>query len=277
VQVTGSNDRGVVSMTDREGWQALEGVYRRHHSDRRPSGFIFCEPERVPLFASGVGGPGLRVLDLGCRDGALSVAYLTGNEVVGVDVDRAALSAAERRGIRTVWADLDEPLPFEDATFDAVVVGEVLEHLRFPELAILEARRVLRPGGVLVGSVPNNYRLKSRLRFLFGRPPERDPTILRLFGTNDVARLLDGWTDVEIVCISGRLVRLHPRWFANDIAFRARSARTSSTPSRVGAPASRAARALGTKAAGVALLLMLFVLAVLPELLGDHPYNVFGH
>lgn len=260
-----------------DGRQALEGVYRRHHSDRRPSGFIFCEPERVPLFASWVGGPGLRVLDLGCRDGALSAAYLKGNDVIGVDVDREALAAAQKRGIRTAWADLDQPLPFDDESFDAVVVGEVLEHLRFPELAIREARRVLKPGGVLVGSVPNNYRLKSRLRFLAGRPPERDPTHLRLFGVNDVSRLLQGWEDAEITCIAGRLARLHPRWFANDIAFRARSAPTSNPSFERTEPAFQAARVLATKSAGVALLLFFFVFAVLPELLGDHPYNVFGH
>jgi SAM-dependent methyltransferase len=265
-------------MMTRDGRQALEGVYRRHHSDRRPSGFIFCEPERVPLFARWIGGPGVRVLDLGCRDGALATAYLKGNEVVGVDVDREALAAAERRGLQPLWADLDQPLPFGDESFDAVVVGEVLEHLRFPALAINEASRVLKPGGVLVGSVPNNYRLKSRLRFLAGRPPERDPTHLRLFGVDDVERLLEGWADVEIVCIAGRLVRLHPRWFANDIAFRAaRSATTFRDPPalRIAGQTSRTA-ALTTKVAGLVLLLLL-VFAVLPELLGDHPYNVVGH
>lgn len=261
-------------MTRRDGRQALEGVYRRHHADRRPAGFIFCEPERVPLFASWVGGPGLRVLDLGCRDGALSEAYRQGNEVVGVDVDREALGAAEERGIRTVWADLDQPLPFDDGSFDVIVAGEVLEHLRFPELAIQEARRVLKPGGVLVGSVPNNYRLKSRLRFLAGLPPERDPTHLRLFGVDDVSRLLEGWSNVEILCIAGRVVRLRPRWFANDIAFKACSASPGERRARV--PSNPAARALAARAVGVVLVLF-FALAVLPELLGDHPYNVFGH
>jgi SAM-dependent methyltransferase len=104
----------------------------------------------------------------------LTSAYLPGNRVVGVDIDRVALARASQRGIETVWADLDEPLPFEDSTFDVVVIAEVLEHLRFPENVLAEAKRVLVPGGAIVGSVPNCYRLKSRLRFLLGRPPERE-------------------------------------------------------------------------------------------------------
>ena len=64
------------------------------------------------------------MLDLGCRDGALTSAYVEGNTVVGADIDQVALARAEKLGIETRWADLDEPLPFEDASFDVVVAGE---------------------------------------------------------------------------------------------------------------------------------------------------------
>ncbi len=163
------------------------------------------------------------MLDLGCRYGALTRSYLQGNEVVGVDVDREALVEAAKLGVETVWADLDEPLPFPDESFDCVVLGEVLEHLRFPAEAVAEARRVLRPGGVLLGSVPNAYRLKSRLRFLLGRPPEfaDDPTHLRIFRGEDVLALLAGLERPELRYVAGRLAWLWPRLLANDIVFRA--------------------------------------------------------
>jgi SAM-dependent methyltransferase len=200
----------------------LEALYRRHHAGTRRPGFVFCEPERTTLFRAWIGS-GKDVLDLGCRDGALTAAYLEGNRVVGVDVDRSALAQAERRGIETVWADADEPLPFDDERFDAVVLGELLEHLRFPGEVVTETRRVLRPGGLLVGSVPNTYRLKSRLRFLAGRPPEfaDDPTHLRAFRGPDVLDLLAGLQAPEIRYVAGRLVPLWPRLLANDIVFRA--------------------------------------------------------
>ena len=65
----------------------IEMVYRAHHESRRPRDFVFCEPERRVLFRDWVGTGG-RVLDVGCRFGALTRSYLGGNEVVGIDVDR---------------------------------------------------------------------------------------------------------------------------------------------------------------------------------------------
>jgi SAM-dependent methyltransferase len=85
-----------------------------------------------------------------------------------------------------------------------------------------EVRRVLRPGGRLVGSVPNAYRLKGRPSFLVGRPPEPDPTHLHLFSPDDVHRLLHEFDQVQLRFVAGRLTPLHPRLFANDICFRAR-------------------------------------------------------
>jgi hypothetical protein len=84
---------------------------------------------------------------------------------------------------------------------------------------------VLRPGGRLVGSVPNAFRLLNRLRFLAGLPPERDPTHLHMFTPRAVEALLSEFEDVELRLISSRFLRLHPRLFANDIVFAGRKAR----------------------------------------------------
>ena len=150
--------------------QQLDEKYGAYHRDAKTTGFVFGGDERAELFARLVGGPGKRVLDLGCRWGALTRAYLEGNEVVGVDVDREALAEAAKLGIETSWADVEEALPFEDASFDVVVAGELIEHLRDPDGFVAEVRRVLRPGGTFVGSVPNFFRLRNRLAMLFGRP-----------------------------------------------------------------------------------------------------------
>jgi SAM-dependent methyltransferase len=162
------------------------------------------------------------VLDLGCRDGALTQAYAAGNDVVGVDADREALAEAAKLGIETHWADLDRPLDFEDASFDVAVAGELLEHLRDPHRLVAEIHRVLRPGGTFVGSVPNAYRLKGRLRFLAGKAPESDPTHLQMFSAADVRALLAGFDEPELHFIAGRLVPLHARLFANDMVFAGR-------------------------------------------------------
>ncbi len=207
------------------GLEQLSERYSEHNRLERGAGFVFAGSERIELFRRYVGGPGRRVLDLGCRDGALTREYAAGNEVVGVDADRDALAEAEKIGIETHWADLDQPLPFGDGSFDVVVAGELLEHLRDPRTVVGEVRRVLRPGGTFVASVPNAYRLKNRLRFLLGRKPEDDPTHLQMFAPHDVRALLAGFDEPRLHFIAGRLVRLQPRLFANDIVFSGRKPR----------------------------------------------------
>lgn len=199
--------------------------YAEHNRDERGRGFVYARPERTELFRRYVGGPGRRVLDLGCRDGALSAAYLDGNDVVGVDVDREALARAEELGLKTEWADLDEPLAFDDGSFDVVVAGELLEHIRSPQALIDEARRVLRTGGTLLGSTPNGFRLKNRLRFAAGRHPELDPTHLHLFRPEDVRQLLREFEQPQLHLVAGRFVPLNARLFANVIVFSARKPR----------------------------------------------------
>ena len=205
--------------------EQLSERYAEHNRVERGAGFVFAGPERIELFRRYVGGPGRDVLDLGCRDGALTQAYAGGNAIVGVDADREALAEAQKLGIETRWADLDDALPFEAGTFDVVVAGELLEHLRDPRRVVSEVLRVLRSGGTFVGSVPNAYRLKNRLRFLTGRKPENDPTHLQMFAPADVRAFLDGFEDVHLHLIAGRLVPLHARLFANDVVFSGRKPR----------------------------------------------------
>ena len=201
--------------------ERLNERYYAHHGRRQE--FVFGADERAGLIARLVGGPGLDVLDLGCRTGALTQHYATGNTVVGVDVDRSALEqAAARLGIETVWADVEEELPFPDASFDVVVAGELLEHLADPAAAVAHVRRVLRPGGRFVGSVPNAFRLKSRLRYAVGRHPETDATHLQLFTPAALATLLGTFDDVEIRFAVGRYVRWHARLMARVQVFTAR-------------------------------------------------------
>ena len=198
----------------------LSERYEQHHRERRDEGDFVFVPERIPLFRAAI-GTGKRVLDLGCRSGALTRHFLEGNSVVGLDVDPAALEKAAALGIEPVQANVEELLPFEDESFDAVVAGELFEHLQVPDTLVAEVRRVLRPDGVLVGSVPNAFRVQSRLRFLRGEPPEDDPTHLRMFSPDAVRALLAGFGDVQLDFVGGRYTRLNARLFARDLVFTA--------------------------------------------------------
>lgn len=115
---------------------------------------------------------GLAVLDLGCGTGrhALWLAA-AGASVTAVDFSEGMLAEACRKpnaaAVRFLAHDLHDPLPFADETFDLVVSGLVLEHLR--ELAPFfgEARRVLRPDGRAVMSAmhPAMFLRASQARF----------------------------------------------------------------------------------------------------------------
>jgi hypothetical protein len=83
---------------------------------------------------------------------------------------------------------------------------------------------VLKPGGSFIGSVPNPFRLKGRLRYMAGRHPETDDTHLQLFTPAALRALLGDFEDVEIRFAVGRYVRWHPRLMARVQVFSARRA-----------------------------------------------------
>lgn len=102
---------------------------------------------------SAVAGAG-RVLDLGCGSGRLTVALArAGAAVTGIDTSRERLEQARRRAgeggveLQLVEADMDEPLPFEDGSFDAATSRLALMVAAAPAATLRELRRVVVPDG----------------------------------------------------------------------------------------------------------------------------------
>jgi len=108
---------------------------------------------------------GLRVLDLGCGTGQLSLLLERRNRVVSYDPALRALrmTRARRRTPGGCVVGGGEALPFRDGSFDCVLLIDVLEHIHEDAKVAEETRRVLRPGGRVLCMVPENPRLYSRI------------------------------------------------------------------------------------------------------------------
>ena len=148
------------------------------HGASRPSGLM--EPHLIDDLASketfywwhrvrrhnlyrflGTGsGPHARVLEIGCGTGAnLREQRSRWTTAVGLDLEMRALAFS--RDLAAVQADASEVLPFADATFEAIFMLDVLEHLEEPKALVREMNRVLRPGGIVVIMVPARPELWS--------------------------------------------------------------------------------------------------------------------
>lgn len=113
--------------------------------------------ELISLLLNGAIPPGATALDVGCGTGdTMAVLHgLGATTVAGTDLSGEALRyARHHRGRATVLASRAEQLPFADACADVVVSTDVLEHLDDDHRAALEYRRVLKPGGRLLVTVP---------------------------------------------------------------------------------------------------------------------------
>ena len=101
--------------------------------------------------------PGGIYLEVGCGTGqdVLAVASRFGVTVAGVDLSRAMVDEARRRGLPDVRVASADALPFEHASFDGCWADRVLQHLERPEAALAEMVRVTRPGGRVVVADPD--------------------------------------------------------------------------------------------------------------------------
>ncbi len=175
------------------------------------------EPELWRLILADL-APDEACLDVGCGVGNSYAPVLAERAAsyVGVDVSPGAVAAAQAAGLDARVVQDAASLPFEDGSFDRVVCVEVLEHLFAPDAAAAEIRRVLRPGGRLIASVPNAayWRLRADLlRGVFNPTgdeqsvarPWRDPHV-RFFTVETLRRMLleAGFGSVSVSASGGR-------------------------------------------------------------------------
>lgn len=139
---------------ERQGWERAAQGWHRHFG-------ALASQAVGPLLDAGGVGAGLRVLDVATGPGyAAGAAAARGAAAIGLDIAAAQVALARGNYPEATFRQGDgEDLPFADASFDAVVLNFGIMHMARPEVALSEARRVLRPGG--------------RLAFTVWAPPEQ--------------------------------------------------------------------------------------------------------
>jgi len=163
-------------------WRGLESVF--HRNRRRAVRRLLRQCHAQPP-----------ILDAGCGTG-LNLASLPAGSV-GIDLNPRNVALVRQRlpHQRVVEGDIED-LPFADGEFATVLCTEVLEHVPYPDRALAEFRRVLRPGGQLIGSVPARS-LVWRLRFLSSTCPGDEP-FHNEYVPAEVAEMLRGFDRVRI-------------------------------------------------------------------------------
>ncbi len=112
--------------------------------------------------------PGMRLLDVGCGTGSITVGlagYISPGDVIGIDSGEAeintAVESAKDLGLINVKFQIADPtsLPFVENEFDAVFAGSAIEFIPDATAAIDQIARVLKPGGVvgLSGGTPSRH------------------------------------------------------------------------------------------------------------------------
>ncbi len=129
-------------------------------------------------------GPNVRLLDVGCFNGYMSVVFKElGYDVTGTDACELETRDAifKKLGIEFIGANFNELQLFERApekSFDVVIIAQVIEHiLNHPVGLVRSLAEMMRPGGLMIITTPNPVTMMGAVRMLRGRS--------LLWGTND--------------------------------------------------------------------------------------------
>jgi SAM-dependent methyltransferase len=119
----------------------------------------FKKDSEGDLIREKVEAKGLKIADLGCGN------LKTWKDSIGVDIvpqgDIVPQIGGENESQADVVADISQPLPFEEGSFDIVIARHSLEHMLDPLTAVLNWSRILKKGGKLVISLPDEQHLRT--------------------------------------------------------------------------------------------------------------------
>ncbi|MBI5741902.1 MAG: glycosyltransferase [Nitrospirae bacterium] len=141
----------------------------------------------------------MKVLDVGCGGGVLCRRLLErgAKEVVGIEINPDVCTEARNNLSNVICGDIEEiELDFEQGYFDCIVLADILEHLKYPLLALKKLEKYLSGSGCIVASIPNvrYWRIMDMLiegNWTYGEYGILDKTHLKFFTKKEMAKLFD--------------------------------------------------------------------------------------
>jgi len=168
--------------------------------------------------------PASKVLDVGCTTGMLAKALRKKNaEVFGIDIDSASLKEASKYCKRVYLIDVDDlgdlDKKLKGEKFDAIALGDILEHLKYPAVLLRHLNKYLKPNGKIIAKIPNSAFIWLRFRFFFGNFSYQkggglmDEDHIRFFSFNSAKQLFldSGYETQQIAGSSSAIV--DPKYF----------------------------------------------------------------
>lgn len=110
-----------------------------------------------------------KILDIACGISTLGKNF--GNEVYGIDLNAQAVKVAKRHGIHAIVGNIEDTWKYPDNYFNIVIASHIIEHVVNPDKLLLEAKRVLKKGGLLIIATPNLAAWFNRILLLLGFQP----------------------------------------------------------------------------------------------------------
>jgi len=152
-------ETAISQLYTRENYEELIALYARINNTQRLAQYNE-KISRIEAYRPTKG----RMLDFACGAGYFyEQAIARGWDAYGVELGDWCSEAARRRGLPNMHIGLLRDLDFPDDYFDVVNASQVFEHLPNPKADLLELKRILRPGGLLVIDVPNYTSIKRSL------------------------------------------------------------------------------------------------------------------
>jgi len=172
----------------------------------------------------------VRVLEIGCGIGAMGAEIKrrrgSGTAVVGVELFPDAAEKAHEVLDSVFTGDVEKiDLPFEKGYFDCIIYGDVLEHLIDPWRVLEMHKELLKPGGVMIASIPNaaHYRIVRMLKnkeWNYQSSGIMDVTHLRFFAIKNIYAMFER-ASLRITTVEHIISASNVKKFLNKIFFNA--------------------------------------------------------